>query len=1207
VRYTNPSKLVSHLVRPLAGLALIAGLALLAPSDAAAQAGGSTSTVRGTVTDSSGGILPGATVTITNTGTKVARTAVSDDRGGFAFPALFAGTYELKVELQGFKTYDVKNLSLSPNDTRGIDVSLEVGSLTEVVTVTSPVEIIQTETGAREGVIRADQIENLSIMGRSSLELLRILPGVVAPDQNQLESVSFGGGANATQSYTVNGVRGSNNTVSLDGSNLIDIGCNCGLISTLNNDMVQEVKVQSSNYAAEYGSGGMSISAVTKAGTSTFHGTLYDYIRDNKTAANDRSNSILGFDKPKSTFQYPGGNVGGPVVIPGLEFTKSRNRLFFFAGYEYQYQKIDSGARLTTVPTAAMKRGDFSELINGAGQNLNMPRVVNIPGGFPGEGTPAPNNNVAPYIDAMGQYLLNIYPDPNYVDAANNRYNYVYSALEPSNRNDFKARVDYNISNNAKMYVRIARENEKNDQPRGAWWGPSQVALPTPNVADSKGHSYSGNIVNVLGPTATLESVVTYSQLKLDNYYKDPTRVRKADQGFGSFDGFFPGSSPYMPLELIHSWGGSHVGDLWSPGNDIFAYNDTLVGGAKLTKIKGAHGFKFGGSVERLTKHQNFQNVENERFIFADGWTPGGTGNTVADMLTSRPIQIEQGTRIPNGKFVAYNYDFFAQDSWKLHSNVTLEYGLRFSKMTNNNEITELGNVFNPSLYNPALGAFQDPGTYAHLNGFQYDMYDEVDPNLIPARPAQWMPRVNVAWNIDGESRNVLRGGVGMFVNRPMGNVEYDVSLRNAPNGYFTGLTANDTGLIGGRRLTYENARYMDAYARAGSGAITFLTGDQNDSDWPKTYNFSVSYGRRIFGGQVVEAAYVGTRGADLVSRRDGNAIPLNGIPFTGTVGNANLANPLDRAALDATVINGYRPFRAYSGVTFQGYAGETTYDSLQVTLSRQTGKRLQYFAAYTYGRQKGSIGGEYSTLDPIDPNRTYGILDTDRTHIFNLSWNAFLPDPIQDGNIFAKGLLNGWQLSGISTFASGVPIRLRFSGDIAANGNAVAVFGTPSFIGGAGAGPFAPVYTCDPRASGNDVGEKLFDINCLRIPNLSAGEVGEVISPYDMRTPSRMNHDITLFKNFQISGDQKIQFRVGLFNMFNMAYASPAIANDIDLTLETRCLRRGIGNNGVGGTAEVCDPYGGFEFTQNTINNFGKINLKRGHRVIEFALKYYF
>ena len=208
------------------------------------------------------------------------------------------------------------------------------------------------------------------------------------------------------------------------------------------------------------------------------------------------------------------------------------------------------------------------------------------------------------------------------------------------------------------------------------------------------------------------------------------------------------------------------------------------------------------------------------------------------------------------------------------------------------------------------------------------------------------------------------------------------------------------------------------------------------------------------------------------------------------------------------------------------------------------------------------------------------------------MSWNAFLPNPI-DGNLVLKGLLNGWQLSGISTFASGVPFRLRFTATSCRAGSRSQSSGLRrSWV--ARVRTVRSVYTCDPRTSGGaNVGEKL-STSLPPHPEPAAGEIGDLIAPYDLRTPSRMNHDVTLFKNFQIRGDQKLQFRVGMFNIFNMAYASPAVVNDIDFNLETRCLRRGTGNNGVGGTGEVCDPFGGFELTPNAINNFGKVNLKR-------------
>ena len=252
-------------------------LLLSLSSTAWAQVSGTTATLRGSVDDSTGGLLQGATITLVHTGTSAMRTAITDERGGFTFSSVFPGTYDLRCELSGFKTSEQSGIVLSPNDARGVSIRLEIGAQSEVVIVrAAQSEVIQTETGAREGVLTSGQIDNLSIIGRSSLELLRILPGVVAPDQHQLESVSFFGGSNNTQAYSVNGIRSSGNTVSLDGSNLVEASCNCGLMTGVNNDMVQEVKIQSANFGAEFGSGAVSISAVTKSGSSKVSGSVYD-------------------------------------------------------------------------------------------------------------------------------------------------------------------------------------------------------------------------------------------------------------------------------------------------------------------------------------------------------------------------------------------------------------------------------------------------------------------------------------------------------------------------------------------------------------------------------------------------------------------------------------------------------------------------------------------------------------------------------------------------------------------------------------------------------------------------------------------------------------------------------------------------------------------------------------------------------------------
>jgi hypothetical protein len=1212
----------NHVVRAvrsaIAGCAATLCTVLVTSTLVFAQAS-TTATIRGNIQDTSGAVLPGATVTLTNEGTSAVQTAVSDDRGQYLFAGLFPGTYDLKVELSGFKTYERKGIALSPNDTRGLDIRLDIGQQSETITVTGQQEVLQTETGAREGVLTAKQIDNLSVVGRSALELLRILPGVVT-EFNQGESVSFGGGANNTQGYTVNGIRSSNNTVSLDGSSLIDIGSNSGLIVTLNNDMVQEVKVQSSNFAAEYGTGGMNVSGVTKSGTSKFHGEAYDYWRDSSFAANDRSNSITGTPKPKSKYNYPGGNIGGPITF-GDSYTKSRDRLFFFGAFEVQRQQVDSGSHFTRTFTQAMRNGDFSELLANRGSNLNSAPQLLIPQGFPNAGQPAPNNNVAPYITPLGKYLAGLYPLPNYNDP-DNLYNYVYSRLEPSNRTQFNSRFDWNISNSTKAYVRVTQEGETNENPRGVWWGPSQVALPTPNIGENRGRSYSGNVVSVLSPTMTNEALVSYSRLTLDNHYKDPSLIVQGAGGV-TFNGIFPAgsTSPYLPLDLLHSWSGTdgQVGNMWAAANDVYAHNDALQFSDKLTKLAGSHGMKFGIAIERGQKQQNFQNVENGQLFF-HGDNTTGTGNSAADMLVGRIESLTQGTAArgnpapgePFGDFRYWDIDAFAQDSWKLRHNLTLEYGVRFGKWTNNRELHGLGGYFTPSQYSASKGSFLDPGTFQLVNGVCYVYTDCAQAGILPDRSPFALPRVNVAWDIDGHGNNVLRGGYGLFYNRNMGNVEYDNTLRLAPNAYQVATDFWAGGNYGnGLGLTYDTAHEATLANRIGSLGINSLTPDS--FTWPKTHSFSVSYARRIPWNQVVEASYVGSRGRDLVSRSNGNVMPF-GVLSSGSFNGVDLSVPINRVAVASVSDNlaSFRHFNALNGITLYDFRGESNYDSMQLTLSRQTGRRLQYFVAYTFGRTRGTLGGEYSSIDPYDPSRTYGVLPEDRTHVLNVSWNAFLPDAAKGGmdNPIGRGLLNGWQVSGISSMASGIPIRLSFTGDAAGAGIAAAYFGTADVVGpsnGAGNG-LAPVYSCDPRLSGSAVGEKILDVNCIGVP--AFGQNGDLIPPYNLRTPTRFNHDLTLFKNFSTVGDQKLQFRLGLFNLFNQAFATTSVdANDINLTLETTCkVRVASVPNGAGGFAtNVCDPTAGFDFTSQTKNNFGKINLKRGHRVIELVLKYYF
>lgn len=287
---------------------LLSVILLIGPFVLAQTAG--SATLRGTVRDQNGAVVPNASVTLVNVRTNFERKLTTGDEGTYVFPALDPGTYTVRIEASGFKSLTQSNVSLSPSDTRALDLTLEIGATSETVTISGTIEEIKTETGEKSNTITAAQIENLSIISRSSLELLRILPGVVAPDQSSYQIVGFGDAS----AYAVNGQRGTNNNVSVDGSRVIDIGCNCGSIVSLNNDMVQEVSIKTSNYAAEHGNSGVQISGTTKSGGRDFHGSLYNYTRHDALAANDRFRNYLKIPSCKSS----GNSIIGVKIFTGF-------------------------------------------------------------------------------------------------------------------------------------------------------------------------------------------------------------------------------------------------------------------------------------------------------------------------------------------------------------------------------------------------------------------------------------------------------------------------------------------------------------------------------------------------------------------------------------------------------------------------------------------------------------------------------------------------------------------------------------------------------------------------------------------------------------------------------------------------------------------------------------------------------------------------
>lgn len=1278
-------------------LGLLAFLLLSGAATARAQVSTS-ATLRGTIKDPNGAVVAKATVTLISDRTQTERKTTTNSEGNYTFAAIDPGSYSLKVEGTGFKTLSQTGVVLSPSDNRGLDLTLEVGATSETVTITGLSEEIKTETGEKSNTITSKQIENLSIISRNSLELLRILPGVVAPDQSTYQISGFGDAG----AYSVNGQRGQNNNLSVDGSRVIDIGCNCGSIVSLNNDFVQEVSVKTSNFAAEHGNSGVQISGTTKSGSRDFHGSAYTYVRHEALAANDRFRNYIGASDPNSLaaqkpvgrFYYPGGTISGPITLPKKVFgplggfNEGRDKLFFFVGFEVQRQTFGAPPRISTVPTLKQRTGDFSELLGksilGQGSTVKIPLGDGLGTRYANAGQDAPNNNLAPYINPIGKVLINLYPLPNFNDPTG-AHNYISNTIQTQHRKDFKSRFDYKISDNTNLYVRITRETQEEVNPYGIWWGPSTFELPSNNVQSDLGRSVAVGLTKVINPTMTNEVVFSGSKLKLDNAYANPDKVKLSTLGLDNiwhlpFDNTqFGRQSPYVSLSLI-SWA---EGQLWSPGtNPIFAYNDSFSINDNLSKVKGSHTLKFGALVEQGNKKQNFQgDPDSQGLIGFNNWNGNGTGNDWGDLLVGQLTDVQHGTQPPVGNYRFYNYEFYGQDSWKVKPNFTLEYGLRASHMTINKERKGFDILFSPSAYKPGAGYYLN-GDPFHPNGILSAARGEIEKGAFDPPAVEWGPRLNFAWNVLKNDRLVIRGGAGVFYNRVQGNFQYDATLRAAPNGN-VGASLSPGTTIPGTTYTFNDLGGLTLYnmgiatlpngqkvpvnpLKLANGGAQIISPDPNSNQFPTTYTTSLSIATRLPFSMVLENSYVGTFGRHLAARLPINAIPLGAL-LSGSVagdpgstitslanpncdpgavdGNGNvtrrgncvivtqnaakvdLSNPLNRQTLDGGVINRFRPFPDLGGVRYQEYTGTSNYHSLQMTLSRQTGKNLQFFATYTFSKVLGTRGGEFSDLDPLDVRgRSYGVLDYDRTHIFNLSYNYNLPNLSPINNLFARGLLNGWQLSGITTYSSGTPVNLRFSGDVA--NLSLAAFGSDAFAtAGYAAGAIAPIYTKNPNLDGSKVGDRVLDLSAITIP--AFGSSGATISPFYFRTPNRSNWDISLFKNFKVKETKNLQFRAGFFNIFNQAFPKnidnqTASNSDIYLTLNTVCSRTPVNQtivtatgevvsftqsfpNGAGGTGNNAIIPGSCQFTDDTKSNFGKITTKRGQRVIELALKFTF
>jgi hypothetical protein len=1066
--------------------------------------------VAGFVKDQSGGVIPGATVVATSTQTGLGRTVITDERGYYVFPSLPPGQYDLSVELQGFRKWVKSGITLDASANITADATLETGAISETVTVIAKSTPLQTDVAVRQ-TVEAKDIELLSFSGRNPIGVVGLKAGVMGGAFNSRTFNDLGNGT-----FNINGSRADENTISVDGAVAIRTRSSGAIIGIQNVDAVQEVQVLTANYMPEFGraSGGQ-IRFVTKSGSNRYTGSTSFFLRDDALQANtwarNRSTNPAENSGP-APFNYKqyGYAFGGPVPVNRL-----KDRFFFFGAQEFvDYFAVATNA--LTVPTEAMRRGDFSELLNPNNGFLTGVRPIMDPlTGQPFPGNVIPANRLSP----NGLALLNTYPAPT-PGFRQGTANVILSSENPQDQRKDTLRLDFRASNGHQLTYRYSgyswvavdpfRPNNMNGFPfaRTDWDRPNAT-----QVVQWTG-VWRNNLVSELNYSYSLDEVFI-------NVFTDPGLHQRSRTGI-NYPYIFPGKEIDDKLPTISIAGFGEIDGGPYPAfsrGPIHAFSNTN------TLVKGSHTVKAGVVVEYSGEDDFDQinvsaipggtNNQNGRFEFLDN-RPGGTGVGIANValgLFSNYAEIGQRALT---KWRALATDFFIQDSWKPTSKLTVEGGIRWAfwppwySTTNN-----IAN-FDPRFYNPSRAAVVNAATGRLTGGDRFngivlpgDGFEGEGSNLqVAADPRVQAlfrdqprgfsethknalePRFGVAYSLN--DKTVARVSAGVFHNR---------------------VTLNDSTLLGGNppfqpMVTVANG-IVDNPA-GGTSAATDLPFGMTAQDpifkHPTSYMWATGVQREVPLGFVVDVSYVGRRGLNLQRERNINQLRA------GTI----QANPsVNIAAL--------RPYLGYGAIRLSENSGRSQFHSLQVSADRRYSNGFRLGVAYTLSKSEDDGSNKRDVLfNSYDDSNYWGPSIYDRRHVLGVSYIYDIPFWRSQDTVL-KNLLGGWQISGASFFRTGTPFSVLRTNDIAGVGDGA--FGQPYNLVG------------DPKASGSQRFSNGTDNNFWFNPAAfvapAAGTFGN--APRNLLTnPGQQQWDIAVFKNFRVAGSRTVQFRAEIFNFPN-------------------------------------------------------------------------
>lgn len=1091
--------------------------------------GQDTASLTGTVTDPANAVVTNARVTVTNLGNGVYRMTGTNSAGEYLVSGLPPAHYDIAIAASGFAKHEVKDLVLGVAQKARLDAKLQIASALFQVTVAGQ-DVAQIENQSSElgGTITGREIAQLQLNGRDFSQLITLVPGV---SNQSLEDHGIGFPA-----FSVNGGRTEYNNWELDGGDMLDNGSNATLNVTPSIDTIAEVRVLTSNYGAQYGrNGSATIEVETKSGTSTFHGDIFEFVR------NDVFNARNYLDPPGAPPAYKkhnfGYTLGGPILIPGV-YNRKRDRSFFFWSQEWRRELIPADSPFNTqVPSPAERTGDFSDLCPNALTGSDADCPVD-----PTSGVPFINNQVP--VAANANFLVNLIPLPN--GGQPGAETYIAGASVTTRRREDSIRFDQNLSAKLRATFRFTHDSSEQALPSSFGGGGSFPTVGT--TIRAPGLSLLARLTANTSKSTVNEFVFSYTTDHFSGANRGNWR-RPQEMTIGAlFQNGFGGKPPGFGVGGSSAYNGGFGLDVggapWANSNPTYTFRDNL------SKIIFRHNIQMGAYFVAAQKNEpNFATLQG--FLAFDAGSPNSTGNPFADLLAGRIAAFFQTSR----QVKYYNrykiLEPYLQDDWHVNSHLTLNLGARLSLFGTYRERYQQAYNFDANAYDASAAPTIDPGlgSLVFPPGGDINKMTGMVQCGVRGLPAGCMkghlfnlaPRIGFAYDPTGKGDIAIRGGYGMFFEHTNGNEANTESLEGSPPLVLSGTQLNING--------YENI----GMANNPQGDPLFfplsVPSIPTRAVWPYVQQWHLDLERDILHKAVLTIAYVGTQGTHLTRQRDLNQIhaiapSLNpykpGEPIGGIDGQhddcGTFKTPSGVPVTGAAAINlgvacrgdpsPFRPFVGFAAINRLETAASSTYHALQLSLRRRVGA-LQFSVAYTYshGIDNASARWDFNFVDSYNfsSNRASG--NYDQRHILNTGYIYDLP--FYKGTNFTNKLLGNWQVSGITTFQTGTPFSVV---------NAAAFGDNAGVANGFGTGTYADVVS-DPRKPppiqqvDGIPGPLLFNPGAFVAPQgLTFGNSGRNF----LRNPRRTNFDMALFKHFVISEVKGFEFRAEAFNVFN-------------------------------------------------------------------------